>query len=201
MWRAAIAHISLTYGVQWSGPTLTHKSFESDLAFGPDVGNDEVYQRSVVANDVSRVQSVHSAYTLLNAHTQMLTLALSSGIACILAYGQTGAGKTYTIEALEHRISRDLFVAAKQVGAQLLRAEEQAQARSEATEDKEKNTMPTDPADVFEFKVTFLELLGKRAVDLLEPVEGLALDAAGNPIRKEVPIHEDKVSPYRPGSR
>ena len=46
---------------------------------------------------------------------------------------------------------------------------------------------------MFEFNVTFLELLGKRAVDLLEPPEGLPVDAQGNPVRKEVPIHEDKV--------
>lgn len=163
-------------GFKWSGPTLTHKSYESDLAFGPAVDNDEVYQRSVVAND-------------------MIPLALSSGIACILAYGQTGSGKTYTMEALEHRIARDLFVAAKFIGDRLLRAEQAAKASSSETVEVPDEVKATD---VFEFNVSFLELLGKRAVDLLEPVEGLPVDVQGNPVRNEVPIHEDKNGDVRP---
>lgn len=119
----------------------------------------------------------------------MIPLALSSGIACILAYGQTGSGKTYTMEALEHRIARDLFVAARTIGARLLRAE-QAAHRSSGSVDVPEQVKSTD---VFEFSVTFLELLGKRAVDLLESPEGLPVDAQGNPIREEVAIREDKV--------
>jgi kinesin family member 2/24 len=119
----------------------------------------------------------------------MIPLALSSGIACILAYGQTGSGKTYTMEALEHRVARDLFIAARHVGARLLRAEEQAKTKV----DEGDTSALVNPSDVFEFSVTFLELLGKRAVDLLESPEGLPVDAQGNPIRKEVPIHEDRV--------
>lgn len=167
-----VAHVP---GLKWSGPTLTHKSYEADLAFGPTVDNDEVYKRTVVANDI-------------------IPLALSSGIACILAYGQTGSGKTYTMEALEHRIARDLFVAAKHVGARLLQAEEQAKATDEQADASTELT----PEDVIEFSVTFLELLGKRAVDLLEPVEDLPVDAQGSTIRKEVPIHEDKNGDVRP---
>ena len=124
-------------------------------------------------------------------YPQMIPLALSSGVACILAYGQTGTGKTYTMEALEHRIARDLFVAAKTIGARLLRAEQAAKATSAVSTEVSDEVTPTD---VFEFNVTFLELLGKRAVDLLEPAEGLPVDAQGNPVRKEVPINEDKVS-------
>ncbi|GJE94690.1 kinesin motor domain-containing protein [Phanerochaete sordida] len=167
-----VAHVP---GFKWSGPTLTHKSYEADLAFGPTAANDELYQRTVVAND-------------------MIPLALSSGIACILAYGQTGSGKTYTMEALEHRIARDLFIAAKHVGARLLQAEEQAKASSAGTD----STEDLKPDTVFEFSVTFLELLGKRAVDLLEPADGLPIDAQGNAVRKEVPIHEDKNGDVRP---
>ena len=33
-------------------PNLSHKSFEADLAFGPEIENEEVYQRAVVASDV-----------------------------------------------------------------------------------------------------------------------------------------------------
>ena len=98
----------------------------------------------------------------------MIPLALSSGIACILAYGQTGSGKTYTMEALEHRIARDLFVAARHVGAKLLDADKQAQGEESTGESVYK-----DPLDVFEFSVSFMELLGKRGADLLEPVDDL----------------------------
>ncbi|EKM53632.1 uncharacterized protein PHACADRAFT_186255 [Phanerochaete carnosa HHB-10118-sp] len=167
-----VAHVP---GFKWSGPTLTHKSYEADLAFGSTTDNDEVYQRTVIAND-------------------MVPLALSSGIACILAYGQTGSGKTYTMEALEHCIARDIFVAARHVGARLLHTEEQAKAASEHADPSEE----LKPEGVFEFSVTFLELLGKRAVDLLEPAEGLPVDAQGNATRKEVPIHEDKNGDVRP---
>ena len=39
--------------LQWNGPTLAHKIYDADLAFGPNVSNDVVYERTVVANDVS----------------------------------------------------------------------------------------------------------------------------------------------------
>ncbi|KAI0686703.1 P-loop containing nucleoside triphosphate hydrolase protein [Cytidiella melzeri] len=166
-----VAHVP---GMKWSGPTLTHKKFESDIAFGPDVINDEVYQRTVVAN-------------------HMIPLALSGGIACILAYGQTGSGKTYTMEALEYRVARDLFVAAETVGTQLLQSERKAADPAEISS-SEYNA----GVDVFEFSVTFLELLGKRAVDLLEPADGLSADNQGNLIRKEIAVHEDKNGDVRP---
>ena len=145
----------------------------------------------------------------------MIQLALSSGTSCILAYGQTGSGKTYTMEGLETRIARDLFVAADHLAEQLsdhghvhhdyvpTSARDDASASTvhdagvvgkgaEAKESEKAKTKVTH-LDVFEFSVTFLELLGKRAVDLLEPSEGLAVDESGNPVRKEVLIHEDKV--------
>ena len=37
----------------------------------------------------------------LSAYMQMIPLALSSGIACILAYGQTSSGKTYTMTGVD----------------------------------------------------------------------------------------------------
>ena len=94
------------------------------------------------------------------------------------------------MEALEYRIARDLFVAAERIGGQLLEAERKARGSAE-------DLIPeiSDGTQVFEFTATFLELLGKRAVDLLEPVDGLPLDDQGNPIRKEIPVQEDKVTP------
>ncbi|KAK7048332.1 P-loop containing nucleoside triphosphate hydrolase protein [Favolaschia claudopus] len=152
-------------GMKWSGPTLTHKPYEADLAFGPDVGNEEVYQRTVVASDI-------------------LSLALSGGVGCILAYGQTGSGKTYTMESVEHRVARDLFDQARMVGKRLVLAQGGAQASD------------TEAGDIFEFNVTFLELLGKHATDLLESTE--EVDAQGNPVRTAIAVREDKVGNVRP---
>ncbi|KAJ6538777.1 P-loop containing nucleoside triphosphate hydrolase protein [Mycena vulgaris] len=151
-------------GMKWSGPTLTHKPYEADLAFGPDIGNEEVYQRTVVAND-------------------MLSLTLSGGVGCILAYGQTGSGKTFTMESVEHRVARDLFDQARLVGKRLLLAQDGDQANAET-------------GDIFEFSVTFLELLGKHASDLLESTE--EVDANGNPVRTEILVREDTVGNVRP---
>lgn len=43
---------SCMYDLKWSGPTLTHKQYDADLAFGPETTNEQVYQRTVVSNDV-----------------------------------------------------------------------------------------------------------------------------------------------------
>ena len=101
----------------------------------------------------------------------MIPLALAGGTACILAYGQTGTGKTYTMEALEYRVARDLFIAAETIGTRLIEAERKAADLTNDSTSEYKNG-----TDIFEFNVTFLELLGKRASDLLEPVDGLAVD-------------------------
>ncbi|KAJ7233913.1 P-loop containing nucleoside triphosphate hydrolase protein [Mycena rebaudengoi] len=156
-----VAHVP---GWKWSGPTLTHKTYEADLAFGPDVENEEVYQRTVAGSD-------------------MLSLVLSGGVGCVLAYGQTGSGKTYTMESVEHRIARDLFDKARVMGKRLLLAQGGEHPASET-------------GDIFEFNVTFLELLGKHASDLLESTT--EVDALGNPIRSEVSVREDKVGNVRP---
>ncbi|KAJ7273760.1 P-loop containing nucleoside triphosphate hydrolase protein [Mycena rebaudengoi] len=148
-----VAHLP---GMKWSGPTLTHKTYKADLAFSPHVENEEVYQRTVIANDI-------------------LTLVLSGGVGCIMAYGQTASGKTYTMEGIEHRIARDLFKHARVVGARWLLAQGDAPHA-----DANANNIE----DVFEFNVTFVELLGN---------EPESLDAHGNPVRKEIPVREDKV--------
>ncbi|KAJ1306102.1 hypothetical protein OPQ81_010813 [Rhizoctonia solani] len=79
---------------KWSGPTIQHKPFEGDFAFGPGSTSEEVYERLVVRQGV-------------------LDTVLGGGVGCILAYGQTGSGKTYTISSLEEIISRDIFPAAE----------------------------------------------------------------------------------------
>lgn len=85
----------------------------------------------------------------------------------------------YTMESLEHLIARDLFPAAQKTSARLL----------DSTQDARKNE--DGATNIFEFSVTFLELLGKTAYDLLEP--GYNPDDETSP-RKPVDIHEDKVS-------
>ncbi|KAK0213292.1 P-loop containing nucleoside triphosphate hydrolase protein [Desarmillaria ectypa] len=117
-------------GMKWSVFTLTHKKYIADLAFGPDTTNEE-----------------------------LLHLVLSGGVGCILAYGQTSSGKTYTMEGIESRIAGDLF-------------------------------------DVARVNVTFLELLGKHATDLVEPRD--EIDVSGNIVRNDVTIHEDKTGNVRP---
>ncbi|KAF7981278.1 hypothetical protein HWV62_34179 [Athelia sp. TMB] len=136
--------------MKWNGPTLAHKTYDADLAFGPNVSNDVVYERTVIAND-------------------MLNLVLSGGIGCVVAYGQTGSGKTYT-----------MFDTAKSVGKRLLDSE---------------GTNSSDGSSVFEFSVSFLELLGKRASDLVASHE---MDSDGEPIRQEIVIRENKVGDVLP---
>ncbi|EJD50162.1 P-loop containing nucleoside triphosphate hydrolase protein [Auricularia subglabra TFB-10046 SS5] len=138
----------------WKGHAFAHKAFQADLCFDANTSNDDVYGRSIV-------------------DTKMLELALNGGVACVLAYGQTSTGKTYTIEALEHRIARDLFPLAERLGDTF------KQAHGDKSD-----------APVFEFTVTFLELLGKIAVDL----------ASGNDEgqRTRVDIMEDKLGAVRP---
>ncbi|KAJ7646606.1 P-loop containing nucleoside triphosphate hydrolase protein [Roridomyces roridus] len=156
-----VAHVP---GMKWSGPTLTHKTYEADLAFAPDTENEEVYQRTVIAND-------------------MLSLALSGGVGCILAYGQTGSGKTYTMESVEHRVARDLFERARIMGKKFIASQGGDHPAAET-------------GDIFEFGVTFLELLGKSASDLLETTE--QVDEQGNPVRTEIAVREDKIGNVRP---
>ncbi|KAF7322225.1 Kinesin-like protein [Mycena kentingensis (nom. inval.)] len=155
-----VAHVP---GMKWNGPTLAHKTYEADLAFGPDIENEEVYQRTVAVND-------------------LLALSLSGGVACILAYGQTGTGKTFTMESIEHRVARDLFEQARAAGRRFV----QAQGGDAEQQD----------GNIFEFHVTFLELLGKHAADLLEVTD--MVDANGNAIRTEIAVREDKVGNVRP---
>lgn len=126
--------------------------------------NDEVYARTVRATD-------------------MLSLVLNGGVGCVLAYGQTGAGKTHTMEALEARVANDLFPKAEELSQKFL---ESHTSHSSKTEDE------GERKNIFEISASFLELLNKRATDLLDvPEEEVGED--GYAARKEVLIHENKV--------
>ncbi|KAI0313289.1 P-loop containing nucleoside triphosphate hydrolase protein [Amylostereum chailletii] len=75
---------------KWNGLTVAHKMFESDVAFGPTSTNEHLYQTTVKKHD-------------------MVSLVLGGGVACILAYGQTGTGKTFTTTALQRNIASEFF--------------------------------------------------------------------------------------------
>ena len=99
---------------QWNGLALTHKSFESDLAFGPDSSNENFYRLTVDAQNVSSLfKKLSSHYRLLLNHQNWLmpdySLVLAGGVAAILAYEQTGTGKTYFMTSLEFSIARALL--------------------------------------------------------------------------------------------
>ncbi|KDQ13304.1 hypothetical protein BOTBODRAFT_160588 [Botryobasidium botryosum FD-172 SS1] len=165
-----VAHVP---GMKWNGPTLSHKVFEADLAFGPDAANEDVYNRTVLAQD-------------------MINLALGGGVGCVLAYGQTGAGKTYTMESLERRLALDLFPAAEALSARFLASQGDQPGQSATSES------PSSVQEcIFSFSVTFLELLGKRATDLVSPSAGDTADGTA-PSAKEVMIHENKLGEVRP---
>ncbi|EED82646.1 predicted protein [Postia placenta Mad-698-R] len=103
---------------------------------------------------------------------------------------KTGSGKTYTMEAIEHRVARDLFLVARAMGRRLLDAGQNFPIES---------SMDMTDSDFFEFSATWLDLLGKHAVDLLEPAGGLPTDAQGNVVRKDISIQENKAGDVRPG--
>lgn len=85
------------------------------------------------------------------------------------------------MEGLEHRIARDIFESGKVVGKRLL---ESVAGRTDE-----------DGSSVLEFTVTFLELLGRYASDLVEPSS--EVDEQGNFMRKKISIREDKVIQHR----
>ncbi|KZV99839.1 P-loop containing nucleoside triphosphate hydrolase protein [Exidia glandulosa HHB12029] len=76
----------------WKGAGLLHKAYAADLSFGPDATNADIYEGIVKT-------------------PRLVELALGGGVACVLAYGQTSAGKTYSIHAIELALALDLFSA------------------------------------------------------------------------------------------
>ncbi|CUA67054.1 Kinesin-4 [Rhizoctonia solani] len=136
---------------KWNGPTIQHKHFDGDLAFGPESSSEHVYESLVVKPG-------------------LMDTVLGGGIGCILAYGQaslicriTGSGKTYTISSLEDIISRNIFTA----------------AQSYAFLHFPNSQVP--PQDVFAVGVSLYELLGNKATDLLDRDEngnGVVVDIA-----------------------
>ncbi|CAE6504280.1 unnamed protein product [Rhizoctonia solani] len=102
-------------------------------------------------------------YKSLVGNPGLLDTVFGGGVGCILAYGQTGSGKTYTISSLEEIISRNIFTSAR------------AYASSHFQHSR------TPPQDVFTVGISLYELLGNKAIDLLDRDEngdGAAVDIA-----------------------
>ncbi|KAF9001972.1 P-loop containing nucleoside triphosphate hydrolase protein [Cyathus striatus] len=159
--------------MKWNGLALTQKTFTSDLAFGPEATNADVYAMTVQTYDVCL----------------MIPLVLSGGIACILAYGQTGTGKTFSITSIEKAISTELFKAAAIAGSQ-------AKMRAGVKYDADVSIVqaPTtngDGNDAFEISVSFMEMIGKSAYDL-------TVIESTDEERKPINISEDKMGKVRP---
>lgn len=76
--------------------------------------------------------------------SKMLEMVIGGGVGCVFAYGQTGSGKTFTMTALQEGIARDIFNEADRL------------SEEDGEEDR-----------IFKIHVSFFELLGKEAFDLL----------------------------------
>jgi kinesin family protein 2/24 len=103
-------------------PKTNKSTFEVDYGFGPGHDNDAVY----------------SAITM-----PLIDLGLKGGVCTLLAYGQTGTGKTHTIGGVLDRLGADLFA-----------------RQGDELKDGDGNSR-------LRFHVSFFELLGNVATDLL----------------------------------
>lgn len=118
----------------------------------------------------------------------MVPLVVSGGIACILAYGQTSTGKTYTMSALELAIARDIFAGLEDKGQKLLQSSTQRAFDAYFWLSDDLPFVVNRPGtEAFEITVTFLEVVGKAVYDLSVPNPGIESE------RKVVDVSENKV--------
>ncbi|KAI0311160.1 P-loop containing nucleoside triphosphate hydrolase protein [Amylostereum chailletii] len=112
---------------KWNGLTISHKAFDSDVAFGPSASNEDLYRRTVLTHD-------------------MASLVLGGGVACVLAYGQTGTGKTHSMTSVQQMLVSDLF---QQVSSTFVSLTHAGNVIIE-----------------YEVSVSFVEIMGKSVYDL-----------------------------------
>ena len=96
-------------------------------------------------------QHAHNNDIYANVAAPMLENVLKGGIGTIMMYGQTGSGKTYTMSSIEETLSLELFSSLSSGNPGL-------------------NT--DGYSENYEVTVKFIELAGKRAVDLLQKKRG-----------------------------
>eukprot|EP00088_Acartia_fossae_P062825 TRINITY_DN7613_c0_g1_i3.p1 TRINITY_DN7613_c0_g1~~TRINITY_DN7613_c0_g1_i3.p1 ORF type:complete len:671 (-),score=211.19 TRINITY_DN7613_c0_g1_i3:64-2076(-) len=85
--RTEVAHFEPSFSVKGHA-RVAMSNFTVDRAFGPQDENSRVY--SELGPD-------------------LVDLALQGGICSMLSYGQTGAGKTFTMNGMLHHLANDLF--------------------------------------------------------------------------------------------
>ncbi|KAF8320684.1 P-loop containing nucleoside triphosphate hydrolase protein [Clavulina sp. PMI_390] len=77
--------------VRWAGGRIATKTYEADAIFDEDVDSSEVYNGMNLSTELDRL------------------LSSDGSEISIVAYGQTGTGKTYTTTYIEERIAGELF--------------------------------------------------------------------------------------------
>ncbi|ELU42053.1 diatom spindle kinesin 1 [Rhizoctonia solani AG-1 IA] len=138
-------HVPSSKLVQWSGPTIQHKPFEGDFAFGPESASEEVYDLEVDnRHGAWRGSRMYPCVSNLQTRSRLVYKLVQ------LRYGQTGSGKTYTISSLEEIVSHDIFPAAESYASTHFA------------------NFPTAPRDVFAVGISMYELLGNKVTDLLD---------------------------------
>ncbi|KAI8592624.1 P-loop containing nucleoside triphosphate hydrolase protein [Geranomyces variabilis] len=103
------------------------------------------YDADVVFGPDDSTDAVYNAIAL-----PLIPLVLSNGMGTLLAYGQTGSGKTYTMTGIQERVAQDIFAL----------AEQHRRIREPAWDG-------VTGGSGFEFTLSFVELMGKQAIDLL----------------------------------
>ncbi|KAJ3171837.1 hypothetical protein HDU87_008225 [Geranomyces variabilis] len=103
------------------------------------------YDADVVFGPDDSTDAVYNAIAL-----PLIPLVLSNGMGTLLAYGQTGSGKTYTMTGIQERVAQDIFALAEQ-----------------HRQTREPGWDGVTGGSGFEFTLSFVELMGKQAFDLL----------------------------------
>ncbi|KAJ3159217.1 hypothetical protein HDU86_001820 [Geranomyces michiganensis] len=103
------------------------------------------YDADVVFGPEDSTEAVYNAIA-----RPLIPLALSNGLGTLLAYGQTGSGKTFTMTGIQERLAQDIFMLAEQ-----------------HRQTREPEWDGVTGGSGFEFTLSFVELMGKQAFDLL----------------------------------
>ncbi|KAJ3047491.1 hypothetical protein HK097_011493 [Rhizophlyctis rosea] len=81
--------------INYKGPRISPIVTQADASFGPEDGNQRVYQLALA---------------------ELIPLTLGGGLGSVFAYGQTGSGKTYTMSGMQELVAADVFRLAEERG-------------------------------------------------------------------------------------
>ncbi|KAI8822188.1 P-loop containing nucleoside triphosphate hydrolase protein [Fimicolochytrium jonesii] len=119
--------------------TVNESSVKVDRVFGMEEDSDRVYEAVGVP---------------------LVCNALGGGVSTVMAYGQTGSGKTTTLTALQQRLATEIFDICKEYRRLL----DGATGEQEQVERDDKDATATSD---FQIRVSFFEIFGSEAFDLL----------------------------------